>query len=63
MKYYIVTAKLADRLGVKPYRFGNNTNGYLVNQSDLAVIGIEEAVNEGARGITEEEAKTFKENL
>lgn len=63
MKYYIVSAEVAERLGVRQIRFGNTEKGYLVNQSDLAVIGIEEAVSNGAKEQTSKEAETFIKNL
>ena len=63
MNYYIASAKLAERLGVRLLRFGNNKDGYLINQSDIAVVGMEEALKDGLKAITDKEAEQFKKNL
>lgn len=55
MKYYIVTSEVADKLGVKTFRVGNDQAGYLVNQSDLGYTvspdstGVQEVDKETAR--------------
>lgn len=55
MKYYIVTQEVADKLGVKTFRVGNDQVGYLVNHSDLGYTvspesdGVEEVDKETAR--------------
>jgi hypothetical protein len=57
--YFIIPKEIADELGISEYRYGNGADGYLVNAGDLAVYGIENAIQRGAREITAEEAKVF----
>lgn len=59
MKYFIIPREIADELGISQYRYGNGTDGYLVNTGDLAVYGVERAIQNGARVITAKEAKVF----
>lgn len=59
MKYFIIPKEIADELGLSPFRHGNGANGYLVNIGDLAIYGVEKAVENGAREITVEEARKF----
>ena len=59
MKYFIIPKEIADELGLSPFRHGNGANGYLVNIGDLAVYGVEKAIDNGAREITAEEARKF----
>ena len=55
MKYYIVTSEVADKLGVKTFRVGNDQAGYLVNNTDLGYTvspdstGVQEVEKETAR--------------
>lgn len=55
MKYYIVTSEVADKLGVKTFRVGNEQAGYLVNNTDLGYTvktdsdGVQEVDRETAR--------------
>lgn len=55
MKYYIVTSEVADKLGVKTFRVGNDQAGYLVNNTDLGYnvspdsTGVQEVDKETAR--------------
>lgn len=58
-KYFIIPKEVAEELGITAYRHGNGTDGYLVNTGDLAVYGVEKAVDNGAREITPQEAKEF----
>lgn len=58
-KYFIIPKEIADELGISEYRFGNGSDGYLVNAGDLAVYGVERAVENGAREITATEATEF----
>lgn len=57
--YYIITEEVAAELGLKKYRYGNDSDGYLVNIGDLAVYGVEKALEKGAREITAREAAVF----
>lgn len=59
MKYFIIPREIADELGISQYRYGNGAEGYLVNTGDLAVYGVERAIQNGAREITAREAKVF----
>ena len=58
-KYYIIPKEIADEQGISEYRYGNRADGFLVNAGDLAVYGIENAIQRVAREITAEEAKVF----
>ena len=55
MKYYIVTSEVADKLGVKTFRVGNDQAGYLVNNTDLGYnvspdsTGVQDVDKETAR--------------
>lgn len=59
MKYFIIPKEMADELGIRQYRHGNGADGYLVNIGDLAVCGVEKAIEHGAREITANEARVF----
>ena len=59
MQYYIITDSLAQELGLTKYRKGNAADGWLVNQSDLAVCGTERALAEVGIAISVNEAKEF----
>lgn len=63
MKYYIIPDSLAEELGLKKWRRGNVMDGWLVNQSDLAAVGVDNALNAGAIAITEREAREFVQSL
>lgn len=58
-KYFIIPKEIADELGISEYRYGNGSDGYLVNTGDLAVYGVERAIQNGAREITAIEATEF----
>lgn len=58
-KYFIIPKEIADELGISEYRYGNGSDGYLVNTGDLAVYGVERAIHNGAREITATEATEF----
>lgn len=58
-KYFIIPKEIADELGISEYRYGNGSDGYLVNTGDLAVYGVERAIQNGAREITANEATEF----
>ena len=58
-KYFIIPREVADELGISEYRYGNGADGYLVNIGDLAVYGVENALQKGAREITASEASEF----
>ena len=57
--YYIIPAAIAKKLAIAEYRYGNETDGYLVNCGDLVGYGIEQAIREGARVLTAAEAVKF----
>lgn len=59
MKYFIIPQSIANALGITAYRYGNAADGYLVNIGDLAVYGMEKALSEGAREVSEREATEF----
>lgn len=63
MDYFIIPNSLAERLGVKETRLGNNYVGYLVNSGDFAGMGSQEAVRLGARRVNIKEAKQFIDKL
>jgi hypothetical protein len=63
MKYYLIPAELADALNVREFRNGNTDMGYIVTQGDLAVIGIDSALADGAREITVKEAKDIIKSI
>lgn len=56
MKYYIVTSEVADKLGVKTFRVGNDQVGYLVNNADLG-----HTVNPDSDGVQEVERETARQ--
>lgn len=58
-KYFIIPKEIADELGISEYRYGNGSDGYLVNTGDLAVYGVERAIQNGARERTATEATEF----
>lgn len=58
-KYFIIPKEIADELAISEYRYGNGSDGYLVNTGDLAVYGVERAIQNGAREITATEATEF----
>lgn len=58
-KYFIIPKEIADELGISEYRYGNGADGYLVNIGDLAIYGVENAIQDGAREITAKEAAEF----
>lgn len=58
-KYFIIPKSIADELGIREYRYGNGSDGYLVNIGDLAAYGVERALQNGAREITATEATEF----
>lgn len=58
-KYFIIPKDIADELGISEYRYGNGSDGYLVNTGDLAVYGVERAIQNGAREIPATEATEF----
>lgn len=63
MDYYIVQNALAERLGVKDLRQGNSNVGYLVNSGDFSGIGLQTAISQGARRVSEKEARQFVDKL
>ncbi len=63
MNYYIVSYQLAVRLGVIQFRHGNSTMGYVVTVGDLAPIGINAALQAGAKPASEAEAINFINQL
>lgn len=63
MHYYIITDSIARTLGLTRYRSGNATDGWLANQSDLAVYGTERALDEGCTKVSEREAREFVKSL
>lgn len=63
MDYFIIPNSLAERLGVKETRLGNNYVGYLVNSGDFASMDLKEAVRLGARKVNIKEAKQFIDKL
>jgi hypothetical protein len=63
MKYYLVPESLADRLNVKSFRHGSASVGYIITIGDLSTIGIDEAIREGAKEISEKNAIQFINNL
>lgn len=58
-RYFVIPREIADELGISQYRYGNGADGYLVNTGDLAVYGVEKAMENGAREITAKEAVVF----
>lgn len=58
-RYFVIHREIADELGISQYRYGNGADGYLVNMGDLAVYGVEKAMENGAREITAKEAVVF----
>ena len=63
MQYYIITDSLAEELGLKKYRKGNASEGWLVNQGDIACIGTDKALEQGAIAVTDKEAKYFVNSI
>ncbi len=56
MKYYLIPATMAEQLNVIAFRQGNASVGYIVTSGDLAVIGLDAAIEAGAKEITRSEA-------
>lgn len=63
MQYYIIPDSLAEELGLKKYRKGNASEGWLVNQGDIACIGSEKALEQGTIAVNEQEARYFVNSL
>lgn len=63
MDYYIIPAKMAEELDLTLMRAGNKENGYIVNASDLAPIGIETAKMKGARYVNAWKAKELIDKI
>ncbi len=63
MQYYIIPDSLAEELGLKKYRKGNASEGWLVNQGDIACIGSKKALEQGTIAVTEKEAKYFVNSI
>ena len=61
LKYYIVSADDAHRLGVSDYRQGNSKKGYLVNSDDF--VCATEDFMERAMEVTENDAIEFVKSL
>ena len=61
-KFFIIPKAIADELGISEYRYGNGADGYLVNTGDLAVYGMERALENGAREIAAIDATVFANN-
>ena len=61
LKYYIISADDAQRLGVTSYREGNSEDGYLVHSGDFACAT--EDFLERAIEVTEKEGMDFVKSL
>ncbi len=61
LKYYIISADDAHRLGVTGYREGNESDGYLVHSGDFACAT--EDFMDRALPVTENEAVEFVKSL
>ena len=61
LKYYIVSAEDAGRLGVTAYREGNERKGYLIHSEDL-MFATDDFLDR-ATEVTEKEAVEFVKNL
>lgn len=61
LKYYIISAEDARRLGVTAYREGNATDGYLVHAGDLSCATRD--FYDRAIEVTEKEAVEFVKSL
>lgn len=59
MDYYIIPATLAEKLALTDFRTGDKDHGYVVNTSDLEVLGLEAAKQMGARSVSTWEAQKF----
>lgn len=59
MDYYIIPATLARKLALTDFRTGDEKHGYVVNTSDLEVLGLETAKQMGARSVNTWEAQKF----
>lgn len=57
LKYYIIGADDARRLGVVQFRLGNDKDGYLVHTDDMACATAD--FRERATEVTEKEAEEF----
>ena len=63
MQYYIIPDSLAEELGLKKYRKGSASEGWLVNQGDIAWIGSKKALEQGTIAVNEQEAKYFVNSI
>lgn len=63
MQYYIIPDSLAEELGLKKYRKGSASEGWLVNQGDIACIGSKKALEQGTIAVNEQDAKYFVNSL
>lgn len=61
LKYYIISAVDAHRIGVTAYRQGNSRDGYLVHSDDFACATAD--FRERALEVTENEAMEFIKSL
>ncbi len=63
MRYFLAPAALAEQLQLTQFRKGNSTVGYIVTSGDLAVIGLDAALEAGAEEITRKRAKEIINNI
>lgn len=59
MDYYIIPASLARKLSLTDFRTGDEAHGYIVNTSDLEVMGLDNAKDAGARYVNVWEAQNI----
>lgn len=63
MRYFVITKELADKIKCTSYRYGDD-KGYLVNSTDIALYGIDKAVDDGdATFVTAKGANEFLSGL
>lgn len=63
MLYVLINAKLATELKLTEFRTGDEKSGYVVTINDLAAYGAQRAVDEGAKLMTNKEAKSWVYNF
>lgn len=61
--YYLVPEAIVFGLGLKDFRTGDGKGNYILSQSDLDPYGIEKALDEGAKTLSNEEVAEIINNV
>lgn len=61
--YYLVPEIIVSGLGLKDFRAGDGSGNYILSQSDLDAYGIDKALDEGAKILSNEETAEIINNV